>query len=353
MKIGFFTESYFPKYDGVTYTLKAWKERLEERGHEVYIMYPQNPEYDPGDGEIPVRSIPNPFYEGYRAPFPVRGSKLPDFDIVHCHGPITLGWSGLLQAKLEDKPSVYTHHTPIEEYFINAVKLPLLAKICEKVYLPIENFFMSKFDVVTASTSRINRKVDFTRLPVGLDMEFFQPQDESILDEMDVERPVIGYSGRLSLEKNVDNLVCFADEFDGSVVIVGEGPQEKKLKEMAGDNVFFRDFLDREDLPGFYSGLDAFVTSSTGDTLGLAPLEANSCGTPVVAADNPPFDETIGSRNGERFELGDSESLSRAIHKALNNSYECRSAVKDFSLSSTIEQLEDIYEELGEKYGQR
>jgi len=40
MKIGFFTESYFPKFDGVTYTLKAWKERLEERGHEVYIIFP-------------------------------------------------------------------------------------------------------------------------------------------------------------------------------------------------------------------------------------------------------------------------------------------------------------------------
>ena len=348
MKIGFFTESYFPKFDGVTYTLKAWKERLEERGHEVYIIYPRSPDYEPEENEIPVSSLPNPFYDGYRIPFPVSLSRVPELDVVHCHGPATLGWSGLIHSKLSGKPSVYTHHTPIEEYFEHGVKLSSLAKLCEKMYIPIENYYLGKFDVVTASTSRINRDVEFTKLPVGLDMEFFQPKDESILDEMDLERPVIGYSGRLSPEKNIDRTVKFAEKFEGSVVIVGEGPQEEKLKKMAGDNVYFREFLDREELPGFYSGLDAFVTASTGDTLGLSPLEANACGTPVVAADNAPFDETIGEENGERFDLKDSESMAKAISKTLSNNYNCREAVEKYSLSSTIDQLEEIYRNLGD-----
>jgi len=284
----------------------------------------------------------------YTLSFPISLSRVPELDVVHCHGPATLGWSGLIHSKLADKPSVYTHHTPIEEYFEHGVKLSSLAKLCEKLYVPIENYYLGNFDVVTASTSRINRDVEFTKLPVGLDMEFFQPKSESILDDMDLERPVIGYSGRLSPEKNIDRAVSFADEFDGSVVIVGEGPQEEDLKEIAGNNVYFREFLDRKDLPGFYSGLDAFVTASTGDTLGLSPLEANACGTPVVAADNAPFDETICAENGERFDLEEDESMAGAISRALSNNYNCRGAVEKYSLSSSINQLEEIYRDLGD-----
>ena len=46
MRIGFFSDSYFPEIDGVTYTLKSWKKELEGRGHEVYIIYP-NGDYEP------------------------------------------------------------------------------------------------------------------------------------------------------------------------------------------------------------------------------------------------------------------------------------------------------------------
>jgi 1,2-diacylglycerol 3-alpha-glucosyltransferase len=61
MNIGFFTDSYFPGIDGVTYTISAWRERLEDRGHDVYVVYPASSD-DPDDRELPVRSLPNPFY---------------------------------------------------------------------------------------------------------------------------------------------------------------------------------------------------------------------------------------------------------------------------------------------------
>ena len=48
MRIGFFTDSCFPGIDGVTYTIEAWHERLEERGHEVYVIHPQS-SYEPDE----------------------------------------------------------------------------------------------------------------------------------------------------------------------------------------------------------------------------------------------------------------------------------------------------------------
>jgi 1,2-diacylglycerol 3-alpha-glucosyltransferase len=345
MRIGFFTDSYFPEIDGVTYTLKTWKTRLEERGHEVYIIYPGSSDYEPGENEIPTRSIPNPFYDGYRIPVPV-GLEMPEFDIVHVHSPATLGLAGRLHAWRKGNPTVYTHHTPLEEYFVQGVKSEKLARALGKLYVPLENLFLGSFDVFTASTEKVNRRPEHVKLPVGLDMEFFQPRDSSLLDNMEIERPVAGYSGRLSDEKNVDQVLEMAEGFDGTVIVVGEGPEEEELKHEAPGNVVFRDWLDREELPGFYSAIDVFVIASEGDTLGLAPLEANACGTPVVAADNFPFNETIGEENGLRFEPGNAEDFREKVREALEGSFSPRDAVKGYSVEKAIDRLEEIYGDL-------
>jgi 1,2-diacylglycerol 3-alpha-glucosyltransferase len=342
MKIGFFTDSYFPEIDGVTYTIKLWRERLEQRGHETAIIYPDG-DYEPADGEYPVKSAPNPFYPGYRFGLYRRPSTLPDFDLVHCHGPGPIGILGRRYAKKRDLPLVYTHHTPIEEYFDQSVPFDSIASKLKQLYPTIEERFLEPFDVVTASTNRIDRDVDHIQLPVGLNMDFFGPTDEDWYPD----RTVIGYSGRTSMEKNVHKLVEIAErlpEYD--FVIVGEGPRREDLEADVPDNVTVRDFLPREELPVFYSSIDVFVTASTADTLGLSTLEANACGTPVVAADTAPFDKTIGINNGERFEPGNVDEAVTAIQQCLSTERETRAAVQQYSVTNTIEQIESLYENL-------
>lgn len=344
MRIGFFTESYFPEIDGVTYTLKSWKEKLEDRGHEVYIIYPDSSDYEPGEREIPVTSIPNPFYEGYNIPLAVSFNNLPELDVVHCHGPFVIGRAGRRHAVEKDIPRVYTHHTPVEEYFEQHTHSKLLSDALTKLYLPFENRFLNKFDEVTASPPRINRNVEHRELPVGLDIEFFQPTETNFLNEH--EGPVIGYSGRVSIEKNVDDIVEAAKDFEGTFVIVGEGPRKENIKKDAPENVVFMDFLPREKLPKFYSAIDVFVTASTGDTLGLSTLEANACGTPVVSPNVHPFIETLNGENGLKYDHGNLEEMQSKIKDCLDSSFNTREAVKKYSLENTIEKLERIYEDL-------
>lgn len=345
MRIGFFTDSYFPEIDGVTYTLRTWKERLEERGHEVFIIYPGSGDYEPGENEIPTPSISNPFYDGYRIPVP-GNLEIPELDIVHVHSPATLGIWGRIHAWRNGTSTVYTHHTPLEEYFVQAVKSGAVARMLGKLYVPLENLFLGSFDIFTASTDEVNRRPEHIKLPVGLDMEFFQPKDKSVIDELELEKPVVGYSGRLSDEKNVDQILEMAEDFDGTVVIVGEGPEKEELEQEAPENVFFRDWLDREALPRFYSGIDAFLIASGGDTLGLSPLEANACGTPVVAANNFPFTETIGRKNGLRFEPGNIEDFRQKVNKALETSFSPREGVREYSVEKAVDRLEELYGEL-------
>jgi glycosyltransferase involved in cell wall biosynthesis len=339
MKIGFFTDGYFPKIDGVAYTLTLWRDRLEAAGHEVWIVYP-NGEYAPQEREIPVRSLPNPFYPGYRLPLWKRTASLPDFDIVHCHSPGPLGLLGLRYARKYDLPAVYTHHTPIEEYFHQSLPVEAVADVLSAGYVPIENRVLEQFDIVTASTGQIDRSVDAIRLPVGVDMELFSPRETPAHDGS----ALVGYSGRISMEKNVSDILAVARERpDYDFVIVGEGPQREAVEADAPANVTLRDFLPRAELPEYYASLDAFVTASTADTLGLATLEANACGTPVVAPDVPPFSETIGSENGIRYSYGDIDGMAAALDSCLDRSWNPRSAIEPYSVDRTIDELQSLY----------
>lgn len=339
MLIGFFTDSYFPTIDGVTYTIATWKTRLEKRGHELVIYYPANDDYTPAENEIPCFSISNPFYSGYRIPFPTYGIE--DFDLVHVHSPVVLGIQGLLTAKRRSIPAVYTHHTPLEEYFDQT--LPgFAADPLGRLYMNWETFFLSKFDVVTTNTDTIGRDVETTQLPVGVDMEFFRPSDPLFTDQ----RPIIGYSGRLSKEKRVGELLELAETMDAKFLIVGEGPKKPHLMSEAPDNVEFHDFLPRAELPRFYSSLDAFTTASRGDTLGLSTLEANACGTPVVAPDVSPFTTTIGERNGILYASGDTADFRAKTLAVLHSDWDTRTAVRQYSLQRTMRKLEAIYRSL-------
>ncbi len=342
MRIGFFTDAYFPEIDGVAYTLKLWRDRLEAAGHDVWILYPDG-EYEPAGRELPIRSLPNPFYSGYRVGLFRRISTLPEFDVVHCHSPGPVGLLGLYYAQKRDLPKIYTHHTPIEEYFHQSINSESVAGLLSDIYVPIETTILGRFDTVTNSTGDINRNVDPVTLPVGIDMEFFTPRDRSPVEN----QALVGYSGRVSMEKNVGEILRVAKRLTAcDFVIVGEGPRREELEAQAPDNVVFRDFLERETLPQFYSLIDVFVTASTADTLGLSTLEANACGTPVTAADVAPFTETIGRKNGVRFEYGNLDAMAEAIDRCLANSWDTRAAVEKYSVDRTIAELEGIYEAL-------
>ncbi|MFB6242443.1 MAG: glycosyltransferase [Candidatus Nanosalina sp.] len=344
MRIVFFSDCYFPLINGVNYTIKAWKERLEERGHDVFIVYPRN-NHEPGEEEEPLPSIHNPFYPGYNVPVMTSYPDIPEPDIVHCHGPLT-GLYGAMYARKHDAPSVYTHHTPLEEYMEQALRSRLLGDLAGRMYVPLEEKLLESFDTVTSSFNDIGRDVETVQLPVGIDLEYFHPVESSFVDDLGLERPVAGFNGRMSNEKNIETLVEFARDFDGSLLLIGEGPKRGELEEKAPDNVLFRDFIDRERLPGFYSGIDVFVTASTGDTLGISPLEANACGTPVVAPDTHPFDNTVEERNGVRYAPLDASDLREKVGEALQQDFSTREAVRKYSLEKTVDRLEDIYIEL-------
>lgn len=89
---------------------------------------------------------------------------------------------------------------------------------------------------------------------------------------------------RLSPEKGVDVLVRAVDGLDAEVVVAGSGPEESRLRRLAGPNVTFLGNVERDDLPQLYADADIAVVPSRSDTWGMALNEAALAGLPLVAS---------------------------------------------------------------------
>lgn len=341
MKIGFFTDDYFPRKDGCSYTIKTWKEELEERGHEVHVYYPKG-NYEPGENEHDIGAVGNPFYYGHNIPRPV--FRLPDLDIVHVHSQGPIGISATLLAKINGTPTLFTHHTLLEDFF-EQFPLGVLTEPVSGFYISAENFFLKLFDEVTANNAQVNRKTDYNIVPAGIDTGFFQPVETSFISDLfENEKPIVGYSGRLSEEKNIEEIIDYTEGLDVNVLICGNGRNSKKLKRRAHENVKFIDFVDREKLPELLSGLDVYITASHSDTLNLSSLEANACGTPVLAPYVNPFKWTIEEEGGELYrDLGE---FREKLQQLINSDRDTRTNSERFSVETSIDKLEQLYQNL-------
>lgn len=144
---------------------------------------------------------------------------------------------------------------------------------------------------------------------------------------------VFGTAGRLSPMKNHKQLIeAFAKLIDQTgrtdlwLVIVGEGPLLEELNQLVvsravENNVVINGF---SPVPQqLYPGMDIFCFPSTsGESLGIALLEAMSCGCPAIAAATGGVPEILNDdRFGWLIPSGDEEALLKAMKLALNLDY--------------------------------
>lgn len=90
-------------------------------------------------------------------------------------------------------------------------------------------------------------------------------------------------AGRLVPYKRVDLIAkAFAQLPDRKLIIIGTGPEEQRVRDAAGPNVELLGFRPRAELRDHLRNARAFVFAAEED-FGIAPLEAQACGTPVIA----------------------------------------------------------------------
>jgi len=132
-------------------------------------------------------------------------------------------------------------------------------------------------------------------IPNGIDTERFHPADADpvraripLLAEADPAAPLVVCVGRLCRQKGQDVLLRawgeVAERVPGArLVLVGDGPDAERLRALAPDSVLFAGAV--ADAVPWYRAADLVVLPSRWEGMALAPLEAMSCGRPVVVTD--------------------------------------------------------------------
>jgi glycosyltransferase involved in cell wall biosynthesis len=133
----------------------------------------------------------------------------------------------------------------------------------------------------------------------------------------------IGFAGRLSAEKGLEDLVRAAGLLEPPVrlLLVGDGPLRELVQESASEHteVDVWTGFDHGRMPEAYSEMDVLVlpsrtTRTWTEQFGRVIVEALWCGTPVVGSDSGEIPWVIQSTGGGRvFPEGDAGSLARLL----------------------------------------
>ena len=125
-------------------------------------------------------------------------------------------------------------------------------------------------------------------------------------------------ASRMVPYKRIDLIIeAFSAMPDKRLVVIGDGPEFAKIKSKAGPNVEFLGYQSFEVLRDYMQRAQAFVFAAEED-FGIAPLEAQACGTPVIAFGKGGATETIrGLERNEPTGVFFPEQSSVAIQQAL------------------------------------
>ena len=116
--------------------------------------------------------------------------------------------------------------------------------------------------------------------------------------------------------KRIDLAVDAFTRLGRKLKIVGDGRQRASLQKAAGRNVEFLGHVSNRELPDLLAGARAYVMPGEED-FGIAPVEANACGRPVIAyGAGGALDSQIDGVTGVLFPFQTVDSLCEAIERA-------------------------------------
>jgi len=287
------------------------------------------------------------------------------WDVVHLVYPSLLGWFVLPLCAWRAIPTYCSHHVDMELYFKKYTQ-GIAYKLGTFFYWQLFKFPAQQWGTVNASMTQcfLDEHLPLAKsgglrtavIPTGVQTERFNAESKEqrcrerkkLVDKLTTttatknstrrttrssssssiseDTKLLLMVQRLAPEKEIQRVFPALRQLKGKVnvhlVIVGHGPSEDELKELAkGLPVTFLGRIPNSDLPPLYRAADVFITCSRSETYGLTVLESLACSTPVVIPHCIVFDELWKGKLPDKwiFEAGKNNSLAEAIAAASNS----------------------------------
>ena len=249
-----------------------------------------------------------------------------DSDILHFHFPFPLGDISCLMFKPKGKIVITWHSDIVKQKNVLSLYQPFLKK------------FLKRADrIVATSPNMIEHSVFLSEIrnkcsviPLSINMEDYR-RTGTIDEKVRALRSVNGdkivlFIGRLVYYKGVEYLIRAMSKINAKLVIIGDGPLELSLKELAiktevADKIIWLKNIPDAELKVYYHACDVFTLPSVerSEAFGLVQLEAMACRKPVVSTDlltGVPF-VNQHDKTGFIVPPRDDTALAEAINKLL------------------------------------
>jgi glycosyltransferase involved in cell wall biosynthesis len=357
MRIGIFSDRYFPQIDGVTTSIESFRTELEQMGHEIYVFAPK-PNWNYRERSKRVIRFPavrGLFFEDYLLtlyfpPQAIRRIDKLNLDVVHFQTPGQIGLLGAYYATHHNKPLVTTYHTDLYQYvldypatFPGTVALSMLVpaitrggmqqyrevlssirperdlvKWHQKILVQSLRLLHKECDLVIAPSYKIQQQLlswhttsrvevlptGVDRLPSSAGEELYWKRKLGISNS----DQIIIMVSRIGTEKNIGLLIrsfglVAKRNSHAKLLLVGGGDDLERFQAQAGatdfaDRIIFTGRIERQRLGALYAISTVLAFPSLKDTQGLAVNEASCAGLPVVMIDSGITEVVKDGENG-------------------------------------------------------
>ncbi len=221
--------------------------------------------------------------------------------ICYCHSPVRYAWDLYHQYLKEEGLKGFG----CKKWFVRHTLHRL--RIWDIISTNRVDHFIANSNYIKSRINKVYRR----------DSDVIYPPVDTTKFELCVEKEEYFFTAsRLVSYKRIDLIVeAFNEMRDKKLIVAGTGPDFHKIKAIAGDNIILKGFVSDQEMKSYMQKAKAFVFAADED-FGIIPVEAQACGTPVIALKRGGTEETvIDGLTGIHFKDQTIKSITEAVRK--------------------------------------
>lgn len=219
--------------------------------------------------------------------------------ICYCHSPVRYAWDLYFQYLDESKLNGRSPKALYAKLVLHELR------IWDVISSNRVDYFISNSNYISRRILKVYRRDSNTIYP---------PVDIKDFNHTRTKEDFYFTCSRLVPYKKIDLIVeAFSKMPDKKLIVIGTGPDLAKIKKLKTSNIQILGYQPFEVLKDYMERARAFVFAAEED-FGIVPVEAQACGTPVIAFGKGGALETvINKRTGVFFYEQTADSINTAI----------------------------------------
>jgi glycosyltransferase involved in cell wall biosynthesis len=254
--------------------------------------------------------------------------------VCYCHSPMRYAW---------DQFDAYFGPAQVGQVRSRLLR-PVLARLARwdaATADRVDRFVANSRYVAGRIRRYYNREASVVYPPVNTD--FYEPDPARRPEYFLVVSAMVPY-------KRLDMAIRACELAGVPLKMVGRGPEEARLRAMAGPNVEFLGWISDEHVRRLYQGSHAVVMPGVED-FGMVPVEAQACGRPVIAyAEGGALESVIDGHTGVLVREQSAEAFAEAVAEVSTRSFDT-TAIRRHAQGFSVARFKDQFSAIAARDG--